>query len=273
MPPARGTGVNTVHASRAAVPPIARAARTVWAVWADRRRDDPPCADGVERGGAHPGPCGRAAERGRAPSIGPAPSPGAVRSVPGAFEPRSPARWRPRRCSGSMRRCSTRRLMEMDWGRVGGNDARRRSGGPGGSAADPGGVARTCDCPDSARAGGRARARCRPRLLDWARSVAAESPPGAARNHRSPAGGVARDAARSSPHVVAITHKGVIKALLGLARGWDPHRQVPRCASTGPARDRSPVRPGPPARSPSTSRTSGSSAMDGGGERHVAALP
>ena len=109
-----------------------------------------------------------------------------------------------------------RRLMEMDWGEWEGATRAVLA------AADPDGVARNeARGPDFRPPGGESPREVQVRLLDWARSVAAGSPPGAARTHRSPAGGVARSAIRSSPHVVAITHKGVIKALLGLARGWD----------------------------------------------------
>ena len=109
-----------------------------------------------------------------------------------------------------------RRLMEMDWGEWEGATRAVLA------AADPDGVARNeARGPDFRPPGGESPREVQVRLLDWARSVAAGPPPGAARTHRSPAGGVARSAIRSSPHVVAITHKGAIKALMGLARGWD----------------------------------------------------
>ena len=109
-----------------------------------------------------------------------------------------------------------RRLMEMDWGEW---EGRTRTSV---TVADPGGVARNeARGPDFRPPGGESPREVQARIIDWARSAAAGSPPGVVRNHRNPGGNVARHAARSSPHVVAITHKGVIKALLGLARGWD----------------------------------------------------
>lgn len=109
-----------------------------------------------------------------------------------------------------------RRLMEMDWGEW---EGRTRASV---AATDPGGVARNeARGPDFRPPGGESPREVQARIVDWAWSVAAGPPPGAARNRPGPAGGVARSAARSSPHVVAITHKGVVKALLGLACGWD----------------------------------------------------
>ena len=133
-----------------------------------------------------------------------------------------------------------RRLMEMDWGEWEGSTRAALA------AADPAGVARNeAGGPDFRPPGGESPREVQARIVDWARSAAAGPPPGAMRNHRSPAGsvsrslarssshadprtgrysaepGVARSLARPSSHVVAITHKGVVKALLGLACGWD----------------------------------------------------
>ena len=109
-----------------------------------------------------------------------------------------------------------RRLMEMDWGEW---EGRTRASV---TAADPGGVARNeAKGPDFRPPGGESPREVQARIIDWARSAAAGAPPGAVRNHPGPAGGVVRSAAPPSPHMVAITHKGVIKALLGLACGWD----------------------------------------------------
>ena len=109
-----------------------------------------------------------------------------------------------------------RRLMEMGWGEW---EGRTRAAL---AAADPAGVARNeARGPDFRPPGGESPREVQARIVDWARSAAAGPPPGTVRNHRSPAGSVARSPARSSSHVVAITHKGVVKALLGLACGWD----------------------------------------------------
>ena len=109
-----------------------------------------------------------------------------------------------------------RRLMEMDWGEWEGHTRAALA------AANPAGVARNeAGGPDFRPPGGESPREVQARIVDWARSVAAGPPPGTVRNHRSPAGSVARSPARSSSHVVAITHKGVVKALLGLACGWD----------------------------------------------------
>ena len=109
-----------------------------------------------------------------------------------------------------------RRLMEMDWGEW---EGRTRAAL---AAADPAGVARNeAGGPDFRPPGGESPREVQARIVDWARSAAVGPPPGTVRNHRSPAGSVARSPARPSSHVVAITHKGVVKALLGLACGWD----------------------------------------------------
>ena len=109
-----------------------------------------------------------------------------------------------------------RRLMEMGWGEW---EGRTRAAL---AAADPAGVARNeAGGPDFRPPGGESPREVQARIVDWARSAAAGPSPGTVRNHRSPAGSVARSPARPSSHVVAITHKGVVKALLGLACGWD----------------------------------------------------
>ena len=109
-----------------------------------------------------------------------------------------------------------RRLMEMDWGEWEGMTRASVT------AADPGGVARNeARGPDFRPPGGESPREIQARIIDWAMSAAAGSPPGVVRNHHDPAGDVAGSAAAGSPHVVAVTHKGVIKALLGLAHGWD----------------------------------------------------
>ena len=87
-----------------------------------------------------------------------------------------------------------RRLMEMDWGEW---EGRTRASV---TAADPGGVARNeARGPDFRPPGGESPREVQARIIDWARSAAVLSP----------------------PHVVAVTHKGVVKALMGLAHGWD----------------------------------------------------
>ena len=86
-----------------------------------------------------------------------------------------------------------RRLMEMDWGEW---EGRTRAAL---AAADPAGVARNeAGGPDFRPPGGESPREVQARIVDWARSPA-----------------------RPSSHVVAITHKGVVKALLGLSCGWD----------------------------------------------------
>lgn len=86
-----------------------------------------------------------------------------------------------------------RRLMEMDWGEWEGETRASVA------AADADGVARNeARGPDFRPPGGESPREVQARVIEWARS-----------------------AARSPSNVVAITHKGVIKATLGLARGWD----------------------------------------------------
>ena len=86
-----------------------------------------------------------------------------------------------------------RRLMEMNWGEWEGQTRASTS------AVDAGGVARNeARGPDFRPPGGESPRELQARIVDWARSVA---------GRRS--------------EVVAITHKGVIKATLGLARGWN----------------------------------------------------
>ena len=86
-----------------------------------------------------------------------------------------------------------RRLMEMDWGEWEGQTRASVA------AAHAGGVARNeARGPDFRPPGGESPREVQARVVDWARNVA------------------------STPsNVVAITHKGVIKATLGLACGWD----------------------------------------------------
>ena len=86
-----------------------------------------------------------------------------------------------------------RRLMEMDWGEWEGET--RASA----AAADPQAVARNeARGPDFRPPGGESPHEVQARVVEWA-----------------------RNAARQRSGVVAITHKGVIKATLGLACGWD----------------------------------------------------
>ena len=86
-----------------------------------------------------------------------------------------------------------RRLMEMDWGEWEGETRASVA------AADPSGVARSEARGREFRPpGGESPREVQARVVDWARS-----------------------AARLRSGVVAITHKGVIKATLGLACGWD----------------------------------------------------
>ena len=86
-----------------------------------------------------------------------------------------------------------RRLVEMDWGKW---EGRTRASV---TATDACGVARNeARGPDFRPPGGESPRELQARILDWARSVA-----------------------RLRSDVVVVTHKGVIKATLGLARGWD----------------------------------------------------
>ena len=86
-----------------------------------------------------------------------------------------------------------RRLMEMSWGEWEGETRASVA------AADPNGVARReAGGPDFRPPGGESPHEVQARVVEWARS-----------------------AARWQSGVVAITHKGVIKATLGLACGWD----------------------------------------------------
>ena len=109
-----------------------------------------------------------------------------------------------------------RRLMEMDWGEW---EGRTRAAL---AAADPGGAARNeARGPDFRPPGGESPREVQARIVDWARS-AATSLPDALQHHRDPRSHVAPSLAdRSSPGAIAITHKGIVKALLGLACGWD----------------------------------------------------
>ena len=85
------------------------------------------------------------------------------------------------------------RLMEMRWGEWEGETRASVA------AADACGVARNeARGPDFRPPGGESPREVQARVVDWARSVG-----------------------RSPSNVVAITHKGVIKATLGLAYGWD----------------------------------------------------
>ena len=86
-----------------------------------------------------------------------------------------------------------RRLMEMNWGEWEGESRASVA------AADACGVARNeAKGPDFRPPGGESPREVQARVIDWARSVA-----------------------DSSAGVVAITHKGVIKATMGLARAWN----------------------------------------------------
>ena len=86
-----------------------------------------------------------------------------------------------------------RRLMEMDWGEWEGETRASVA------AADPSGVARNEERgPDFRPPGGESPREVQTRVVGWARS-----------------------AARLRSGVIAVTHKGVIKATLGLACGWD----------------------------------------------------
>ena len=91
------------------------------------------------------------------------------------------------------------RLVEMDWGEW---EGRTRTAV---AAADPRGVARNeSRGPDFRPPGGESPREVQGRVVDWARSVVPEA-----------------------SNVVVITHKGVIRATLGLACGWDLHSKVP----------------------------------------------
>ena len=91
------------------------------------------------------------------------------------------------------------RLVEMDWGTWEG-DTRASV-----AAADAEGVARNeARGPDFRPPGGESPREVQARVVDWARC-----------------------AARSRSGVVAMTHKGVIKATLGLACGWDLTGKAP----------------------------------------------
>ena len=91
------------------------------------------------------------------------------------------------------------RLMEMDWGEWEGETRTSVA------AADACGVARNeSRGPDFRPPGGESPREVQARVLDWAGSAA-----------RSPSG------------LVAVTHKGVIKATLGLACGWDLTGKAP----------------------------------------------
>ena len=92
-----------------------------------------------------------------------------------------------------------RRLVEMDWGTWEGETRASVA------AADADGVARNeARGPDFRPPGGESPREMQARVVDWARC-----------------------AARSRSGVVAITHKGVIKATLGLARDWDLTGKAP----------------------------------------------
>ena len=91
------------------------------------------------------------------------------------------------------------RLVEMNWGTWEG-DTRASV-----AAADADGVARNeARGPDFRPPGGESPREVQARVVDWARR-----------------------AARSRSGVVAMTHKGVIKAALGLAHGWDLTGKAP----------------------------------------------
>ena len=100
-----------------------------------------------------------------------------------------------------------RRLMEMDWGAWEGMT--RESA----AARDAPGVAHDeAKGPDFRPPGGESPREVQARVVGWART-----------------------AAGAAPNVVAITHKGVIKATMGLACGWDLTGKAPvrldwRCA-------------------------------------------
>ncbi|MCY4285326.1 MAG: histidine phosphatase family protein [Thiotrichales bacterium] len=96
-----------------------------------------------------------------------------------------------------------RRLMEMHWGEWEGEIRASLA------AADPDGVARnTARGRDFRPPGGESPREVQARIVDWARSVA-----------RLQSGG--SSVARPPSGVVAVTHKGVIKSMLGLAFDWD----------------------------------------------------
>ena len=92
-----------------------------------------------------------------------------------------------------------RRLVEMNWGAWEGETRASVA------AADAHGVARNeARGPDFRPPGGESPREMQARVVDWARC-----------------------AARARSGVVAITHKGVIKATLGLARDWDLTGKAP----------------------------------------------
>ena len=92
-----------------------------------------------------------------------------------------------------------RRLMEMNWGAWEGETRASVA------AADPCGVARNeARGPDFRPPGGESPREVQLRVAEWARSAAA-----------------------AASDVVAITHKGVIRAVLGLACGWDLTGKAP----------------------------------------------
>ena len=92
-----------------------------------------------------------------------------------------------------------RRLMEMDWGAWEGETRASVA------AADASGVARNeARGPDFRPPGGESPREVQARIVEWARSVS-----------------------RTPSNVVAITHKGVIRATLGLACGWDLDSKAP----------------------------------------------
>ena len=92
-----------------------------------------------------------------------------------------------------------RRLMEMDWGAWEGETRTSVA------ASDARGVARNeARGPDFRPSGGESPREVQTRVLEWAGSLS-----------------------RSASGVVAVTHKGVIKATLGLAFGWDLTGKAP----------------------------------------------
>ena len=91
------------------------------------------------------------------------------------------------------------RLMEMSWGEW---EGRTRAAV---AAEDARGVANNeARGPDFRPPGGESPREVQTRVVDWVRCVA-----------------------RTSSQVVAVTHKGVIKATLGLACGWDLNTKSP----------------------------------------------
>ena len=92
-----------------------------------------------------------------------------------------------------------RRLMEMDWGEWEGKTRASVAG------TDARAVARNeARGPDFRPPGGESPRELQARILDWARSVA-----------------------RLRHDVIAVTHKGCVKATLGLACGWDLTGKAP----------------------------------------------